>query len=79
MRNRRNKNPLAMSLQFVADFELRVSHNKKQRIARLKMNGRPTWQAETVLKRYQGSLTQLQNHAAAIQDLSSVLSEGGIG
>jgi hypothetical protein len=68
MRNRRNKNPLAMSLQFVADFELRVSQ-QKQRIARLKLNGQPTRQAQTLLKRYQGSLAQLQNHAALIQEL----------
>jgi hypothetical protein len=68
MKRRRNGNPLAMSLQFIADCEMRVAQQKRL-IARLKRKGQPTARAWTVLKRYEGSLIQLQNHAALTQDL----------
>ena len=68
MKRRRNGHPLAMSLQFIAEYESRVAQQKRL-IARLKRRGQPTSRAWTVLKRYEGSLIQLQNHAALTQEL----------
>jgi len=43
---------------------------QKELIGRLKRNGRPTDQAEAVLKGFEGSLLQLRNHLEIMQVLT---------
>jgi hypothetical protein len=57
-----------LSLQFIADWEQRVSRQMLL-IARLKMKGRPTKDAETSLTRYQAALLQLRNHAQVMKEM----------
>jgi hypothetical protein len=69
-RRRRISGEMSMSLGFIADQEQRVT-KQRQLIADLKNRGRPTGQAEAILKRHEEALTTLRNHADIMQELMS--------
>lgn len=68
MRRRRLGNDLTLSLQFIADWEERVLL-QRQLISRLEEKRKPTGQAELVLKAFERTLQQLQNHSEIMQKL----------
>jgi|SRR5687767_3196383 hypothetical protein len=65
---RPKKYNVPLSLRFIADWEQRVSRQMLL-IARLKMKGRPTKDAETILTGYQAALMQLRNHAQVMREM----------
>jgi hypothetical protein len=69
-RRRRITGEMSMSLGFIADREQRIAR-QRQLIADLKKRGRPTGQAETILKRHEDALRTLRNHADIMQELMS--------
>jgi hypothetical protein len=64
----RNKNHRDLALGFVGKGAARVAE-QKQLIARLKERGKPTKQAEEVLKEFEATLLALRNHRKLMQDL----------
>jgi hypothetical protein len=65
---RRKEYNVPLSLRFIADGEERVSRQMLL-IARLKMKGQPTKDAETILTGYQAALMQLRNHAQVMREM----------
>lgn len=65
---RRANNPLALSQQFIAEWERRVAE-QRQRLARLKLKGVPCDKALASLRSDELSLLKLRNHAHLMQDL----------
>jgi hypothetical protein len=73
---RPKKYNIPLSLHFIADWEERVSRQMLL-IARLKMKGRPTKDAEIILTGYQAALMQLRNHAQVMREMmNSELTRG---
>lgn len=68
MNRRRKGNALDLSRQFIADWEGRILR-QKQLISRLQTKGKPTEQATLVLKRFENTLLELQNHSEIVQVL----------
>jgi hypothetical protein len=68
MRRHRLGNDLTLSIQFIADWKERVLL-QKQLISRLEEKRKPTGQAELVLKAFERTLQQLQNHSEIMQKL----------
>jgi hypothetical protein len=68
MKRRRLENDLSLSLRFIADWEGRVLR-QKQLISRLEEQQKPTGPAELVLKGFERTLQQLQNHSEIMQKL----------
>ena len=68
MKRRRAQNELPPAARYIAEGEMRIAQ-QKELIGRLKKNGRPTDQAEAVLKGFEGSLLQLRNHLQVMQEL----------
>jgi hypothetical protein len=64
----RAEQPLEMALRHISECEARLEQ-QKQLIARLKKQGRSTAQAEDVLKVFEETLLQLQNHLEIMRQL----------
>jgi truncated hemoglobin YjbI len=68
MTRRRNGKVLDLSRQFIADWEGRI-RQQQQLISRLEKKGVSTEKAQLVLKRFESTLLELQNHSEIMQVL----------
>jgi hypothetical protein len=68
---RRDGNFLALSKQYIAEWERRVAE-QRQRLARLKLKGQPRDKELASLRNDELLLLKLRNHADVMQDLMNI-------
>jgi hypothetical protein len=68
MRRQRRQNELYLGMRFITEGEMRLVR-QRQLIARLKKQGRPTSQAESVLVTFELMVFKLRNHLEVMKTL----------
>lgn len=68
MRHHRREHDYQLSERFVDEAAQRIAR-QRARVAELKRKGRSAQEAEAVLRRFERSLLEVENHRSLMQDL----------